>query len=115
MGKQLRQNGYAPRRHIIDNECSNDIKQALTKYNVDFQRVSPHIHRRNAAERAIQTLEAHFISCLATCDPTIPFSKWDRLISQSNINLNFLSSSRRKPHLSTYTCLFGHFDYNKTP
>ena len=113
--KQLQQRGYAPLLHIIDNECSNDIKQAFTKHNVTFQRVPPHIHRRNAAERAIQTWKAHFISGLITCDPSFPLSEWDHLIPQCNITINLLRSSRRQPHLSAYTCLFGHFDFNKTP
>ena len=50
-----------------------------------------------------------------TCDPSFPRSEWDLLIPQCNITLKLLRSSRRQPHLSAYTCLFGHYDFNKTP
>ena len=111
----LQQNGYKPELHIIDNECSGDLKAAFQKYNVQFQRVPPHQHRRNAAERAIQTWKNHFIAGLSSCDPSFPTSEWDRLIEQGEITLNLLRSSRRQPSLSAYHSLFGAFDFNKTP
>ena len=67
-------------------------KQAFTKYNVAFQRVPPHTHRRDAAERAIQTWKAHFIAGLVTCDPSFPLSGWDRLITQCNLTNGWLYS-----------------------
>lgn len=36
---RLQLNGYAPTLHILDNECSDELKQAFKKYDVDFQRV----------------------------------------------------------------------------
>ena len=42
--EQLQTNGYAPELHILDNECSDELKRAFKKYNVDFQRVPPHVH-----------------------------------------------------------------------
>jgi hypothetical protein len=69
---KLQVNGYAPEIHILDNECSAELKKAFKKYNVDFQLVPPHIHRANAAERAIQTWKNHFCAGLATCNPKFP-------------------------------------------
>jgi hypothetical protein len=63
---RLKLNGYAPELHILDNECSDTLKKAFTKNNVAFQRVPPSVHRRNAAERAIQTWKNHFCAGLAT-------------------------------------------------
>ena len=111
----LQRNGLKPELHIIDNECSDDLKAAFRKHNVQFQRVPPHQHRRNAAERAIQTWKNHFITGLSTCDPSFPSKEWDRLIEQGEITLNLLRSSRRQPSLSAYHGLFGAFDFNKTP
>ena len=91
------------------------MKQAFRQHNVDFQRVPAHQHRRNAAERAIQTWKNHFSSGLASTDPSFPLQAWDRLIPQCGITLNLLRSSRRQPKLSTYACLFGLFDFNCTP
>jgi hypothetical protein len=102
---KLQLNGYAPELHIIDNECADELKRAFTKYAVTFQRVPPHSHRRNAAERATQTWKNHFCSGLATCD----------LLSQANITLNLLRSSQQQPKLSAYACLNGNFDFNKSP
>jgi hypothetical protein len=112
---RLQSNGYAPTLHILDNECSEELKKAFKKYNVDFQRVPPHSHRRNAAERAIQTWKNHFCSGLATCDPKFPLAEWDLLVPQADITLNLLRSSRGQPKLSAYACLNGSFDFNKTP
>ena len=113
--KLAQSNGYAPKLHIIDNECSSHIQAAFTKHNVDFQIVPPYSHRRNAAERAIQTWKNHFIACLSTVDPTFPLTEWDRLIPQCNLTLNHLRSSRRQPKLSAYASIHGQFDFNRTP
>jgi hypothetical protein len=34
---QLQSNGYAPELHIVDNECSDELKKAFRKYDVTFQ------------------------------------------------------------------------------
>jgi hypothetical protein len=39
---------------ILDNKASKQYKQTITSdWGIKFQLVPPHIHRRNAAERAI--------------------------------------------------------------
>ena len=90
-------------------------KKFFLKNDVDFQRVPAHQHRRNAAERAIQTWKHHFISGLASTDPTFPLNAWDYLLPQCDLTLNHLRSSRRQPKLSAHACLFGNFDFNRTP
>jgi hypothetical protein len=112
---RLKSNGFAPELHILDNECSDELKQAFCKYDVAFQRVPPHSHRRNAAERAIQTWKNHFCSGLATCDPKFPLTEWDLLMPQADLTLNLLRSSRRQPRLSAHACLHGNFDFNQSP
>ena len=76
--QKLQFNVYAPKLHILDNQCSTDIKDAFKRHNVEFQRIPPHQHRRNAAERAIQTWKAHFIAGLST---------WDKLLHQCDLTL----------------------------
>ena len=73
------------------------------------------MHRRNAAERAIQTCKDHFLVCLANVDPEFPITEWDRLLPQASITLNLLRNSRMNPKLSAYAYLFGNFDFNATP
>ena len=77
--------------------------------------VPPNIHRRNAAERAIRTFKAHFLSGLATCDPNFPISEWDRLLPQAEMTLNMLRTSRIHPKLSAYAYIAGPHDFNKNP
>ena len=112
---RLTEYGHKVTNFILDNEFSNDLKQALKKNKIDFQLVPPNIHRRNAAERAIRTFKAHFLSGLATCDPNFPISEWDRLLPQAEITLNLLRNCRYNPALSSYAALFGAFDFNRTP
>jgi hypothetical protein len=104
-----------PKMHILDNEASADLKKGLKKYGLDYQLVPPHVHRRNAAECAMCTFKSHLLAVLATCDPDFPIAEWDRLLFQAELTLNLLRSSRVNPRLSTHACLFGNFDFNKTP
>ena len=52
--------GHILKHHVLDNKCSNDLKQAIRKQNMTFQLVPPHNHRQNSAERVIKTFKAHF-------------------------------------------------------
>ena len=107
--------GVAPEVWILDNEVSADLKTAFTQQQSKFQLVPPNSHRRNLAERAIQTWKNHFKSGLATADPNFPLSEWDRLIPQANITLNLLRTSRANPALSAHAHIYGQFDFSVTP
>ena len=107
--------GEAPDVWVLDNEISNDFKAALEKHQTNFQLVPPHSHRRNLAERAIQTWKNHFKAGLATTDPNFPLSEWDRLIPQANITLNLLRAARTNPALSAHAYIFGQYDFSATP
>ena len=96
----------------MDNECSVDLKNALTKEDTKWQLVPPHQHRTNAAERATQTWKHHFKAGLATLDPNFPLREWDRLLVQGELTLNLLRSSRVNPKLSAHAHMFGQFDCN---
>ncbi len=112
---KLASGGNQPKLYILDNEASADLKKGLNKHGIAYQLVPPHVHRRNAAERAIQTFKNHLLAFLATCDPDFPVSEWDRLLFQAELTLNLLRNSRVNPRLSAYAYLFGNFDFNKTP
>ena len=107
--------GHPPDLHILDNECSQDLKDAFTKHQIQFQRVPPKEHRVNAAERAIRTFKNHFVSILCTVHSKFPLTEWDRLLPQTTLTLNLLRSSRIHPSLSAHASLFGNFDFNRTP
>jgi hypothetical protein len=50
--------------HILDNECSKELKQAILDNQMTYQLVPPHNHRRNAAEKAVQIFKYNFIAVL---------------------------------------------------
>ena len=85
------------------------------KYDIKYQLVPPHIHRRNAAERAIRTFKNHFSAGIATLDPKFPICEWDRLLPQAILTLNLLRNSRVNPKLSAWAYLHGNYDFNKWP
>ena len=92
----------------MDNEISNELIEALKDNNTTYQLVPPYTHRRNLAERAIQTYKNHFKAGLASVDPNFPLSEWDRLLEQANITLNLLRAARTNPKLSCiYLYLWG--------
>jgi len=113
--KKICLQGHPVHLHILDNECSQDLKDAFQSYQITFQRVPPREHRANAAERAIRTFKNHFVSILCTVDSQFPLSEWDRLLPQATLTLNLLRSSRIHPSLSAHASMFGQFDYNRTP
>ena len=87
----------------MDNEISNDLKIALKENDTSYQLVPPYSHRRNLAERAIQTWKNHFKAGLASLNPNFPLAEWDRLLHQANVTLNLLRASRSNPKISAYT------------
>ena len=111
----LKNRGFSPKLHVLDNEASKALKKQITKTGAKYQLVKPHNHRVLAAERCIRTFKNHFIAGLTSTDPNFPFYLWDQLLHQAEITLNLLRNSRQHPQLSAYAYLCGNFDYNKTP
>jgi len=107
--------GLKPRLQRLDNEASTVLQDFLAAEQVDFQLVPPHVHRRNAAERAIRTFKNHFIAGLCSTDKDFPMHLWDRLLPQAELTLNLLRGSRINPRLSAWAQLHGNFDFNRTP
>ena len=64
-----------PKMHILDNEASLEYQTEIKKH-AKMQMVPPDTHRRNIAERAIQTFKSHFIAILAGVDPRFPIFLW---------------------------------------
>ena len=112
---RLTKNGHKTNLYILDNEISSNVKDAMETHEVDYQKVPPGIHRRNAAEKAIQTFKNHLLAGLASCDPNFPIREWDRLLEQCKLTINLLRNSRVNPNLSSWAYLFGNHDFNRVP
>ena len=107
---------FTPKLHVLDNECSNILKDFIQKENnAKIQFVEPHQHRVNASERAIQTFKNHFISGLCTAHPQFPIQLWCEFLPQAEITLNLLRKARCNNKLSAYAVLEGEFNFDKTP
>ena len=51
----LKDRSLSPKYEVLDNECSAELVKVMRKNNIKFQLVPPHLHRANAAKRAIRT------------------------------------------------------------
>jgi hypothetical protein len=70
--QELTVKGFKPKLQTLDNEASTALKNFFTVNNIAYQLVTPHCHRRNAAERAIRTFKEHFVAGLSSVDPFFP-------------------------------------------
>ena len=83
--------GVKPKKHILDNEISNNMKNHIKDtYRFTVELVPPGCHRRNAAEVAIRNFKAHFLSVLAGVSDSFLMNLWDRLLPQTEVTLNLL-------------------------
>jgi hypothetical protein len=92
-----------------------DNKAITFKWNATFQLVSPDMHRRNRAERAIHTFKDHFLAILAGVDSAFPPYLWDFLLPQAKFTLNLLQQATLNPQISAWDFFQGPFDFNKMP
>jgi hypothetical protein len=106
---------FKPLLQCLDNEATGALQEFIVASDIDFQLAPPHVHRCNAAERAIRTFKNHFIAGLCSTNPDFPLNLWDKLIPQCLITLNLLRRSRINPQLSTQAHINGVFDFNCTP
>ena len=60
----IERKGIQPKLHLLDNECSEEFKEVMTKNGTKYQLVPPHDHRLNISEKAIQVFNDHFVSVL---------------------------------------------------
>jgi len=113
--QQLKDAGVTLILQYLDNEVSEELIATIKNKKLRYQLASPHDHRLNPAERAIQTFKNHFIAYLQGCDKRRPKYLWCQFIPQTVMTLNMLRQSRINPKLSAHDQLFGTFNYNRTP
>ena len=112
---RLTKAGLRPRYIMLDNECSNALKEFFNAEAVAYQLTPAGIHRRNTAERSIRTAKNHLIAGLCTVNPKFPLYLWDKLLPQAELTLNMLRGSRLNPKLSAWDQVCGVYEYNRTP
>ena len=107
--------GLKPQLNWLDNEASKALKTFIAQEQTQYQLTPPHIHRRNAAERAIRTFKNHFISGLCSVDKNFPLHLWCHLLDQVELTLNMLRTPRINPNLLAHEQLHGMHNFNATP
>ena len=73
------------------------------------------MHRQNAAEKAIYTTKAHFLTILAGIDPGFPPLQWDLLLPQAELIINLLLQSQYEPTKSAWEAYNGPYNFDATP
>ena len=102
--QKLSNNNLTVDLQLLYIEASVEYKQAITeKWNANYQLVPPNKHRSNAAERAICTFKAHFLSILAGVAPDSPRNFWDLLLPQTELTLNLLRQATLDPDISPWS------------
>ena len=75
--------GITPTHQVLDNEASSAYKEAIRQSGMTYQLVPPDKHRRNIAEKLIQTWKYHFIGVLCGTAASFPMHFWCQLITQA--------------------------------
>ena len=107
--------GLGIKKHVLDNECLAAMKSCIHGNGITYELVPPGQHRRNQAERAIQTFKSHFISILAGVDDKFPLSLWCHLLEPAELTLNLLRQSRVAPNVSAFAHVHGNHNYMRKP
>ena len=82
---------------------------------MSYQLVKPDDHRRNIAERDIQTWKNHFVGVLSGTAATFPLHILCQPIPQAERQLMLLSMSNVNPKISSYAHVYGQHEYNAEP
>ena len=85
--EKLEKRGIKPKFHIMDNEESSTVISWLEQNKIDAQKVSPHNHRANTAERMIETVKNQFIARMAGTEKNHPIQQWDRGVGTVTENI----------------------------
>ena len=113
--KRLKAAGIHPKKHVLDNEASAQFKQEIKEHGLDYELVPKGQHRRNIAEKAIQTWKAHTIGVHSGLSAKCPLSLWDKFLPQIDMQVNLLRFSNVAPNVCAWTVLHGAYNFNHHP
>ena len=82
---------------------------------MEYELVPKGQHRRNIAEKAIQTWKATAIGVFSGMDPKCPLYLWDLMLPQIDMQVNLQRQSNTTPKISAHAHLYGQHDFNRHP
>ena len=107
--------GIIPKHQVLDNEISAAYKAEILATDMTYQLVPPDDHRRNIAEKAIQTWKDHFVGVLSGAAASFPMHLWCQTIPQVERQLLLLRQSNVNPKISAYAHVYGPHNYDAAP
>ena len=113
--KRMKQKGITPAHQVPDNKISQNYKDKIRESGMSNQLVLPDDHRRNIAEKSIQTWKNHFVGVLGGAADTFPLHLWCQAIPQAERQIMPLSISNVNAKISSYAHVYGQHDYNAKP
>ena len=113
--QRLKAAGIRPKKHVLDNECSKENKQAIKENELEYELVPKGQHKTNLAGRALQTWKSHTIGSLSVVSATFPLGLWDELLPQLDMQVNLLRYSNIHPKVCSWDVLNGAHDFNMHP
>ena len=99
----------------LDNEALEEFLQTIKQQGIKNQKVPPHIHHQNAAEKATSTIKDHFTTISVGVDKNFPIHLWDRLLPQAENMLNMLRTTNIAPKILAHAYMYGQHIFNKMP
>jgi hypothetical protein len=78
--KQLKRRGIVPKKHILDNECSQELKDAIIENNMEYELVPKGQHWCNIVERRIKTWKLHTIRVFSGFPTAAPSFLWGEML-----------------------------------
>ena len=113
--QRLNRSGIKIKKHIFNSEASEDLLTAIRQHGIEYQKVLPNMHSRNAAEKAISTFKDYFKAILTGVDKTFWMHLWDRLLPQAESTHNMLWPTNIAPKISAYAYMYVQHYFNKMP
>jgi hypothetical protein len=107
--------GLGLKHHWLDNKCSESFKKCIKKNHMTWELVPSDCHRRNIAERAIQTFKNHFVAILSGVEDRFPLSLWCHLVRPAKLTINLLQQSNVVPKILAYAHVHRQHNYMKRP
>ena len=107
--------GIVSKQQVLDNKLSAAYSTKTCDTHITFQLVPPDDHRRNLAERAIQTWKDHLVDVLSGKDETFRLYLWCQAIPQAEHQLLLLQQYHLNPKVSAYAHVYGAQNYNAAP
>jgi hypothetical protein len=83
MVNRMKLSALGLKHHRLNNKCSANFKECITKNRMTHKLAPPDYHCRNIAKRAIKTFKNYFLSILSRVDNRFPLSLWYHLVQTS--------------------------------